>query len=101
MPPQGESVGLAIEDSILFARTLAAKAPNTLVSETFAHFERNRKDRIDAAYEEANWRWDTAKDAGVVATVLKEWATTAFLWWTKTSRDENFAYDVREIELLD
>lgn len=101
MPPQGESVGLAIEDSILFANILAQGQPESPVEEIFARFERNRKKRIDDAFEEADWRWDTVKDSGLIGSLVKEWLTSAFLWWTKNSRDENYAFDVRDMELVD
>jgi salicylate hydroxylase len=100
MPPQGESVGLAIEDSTLFARIIA-KQPEAAIEDTFARFERNRKKRIDNAFEEADWRWDTVKDSGLMAGLMKEWLTFVFLWWTKDTRDENYAFDVREMELVE
>jgi 2-polyprenyl-6-methoxyphenol hydroxylase-like FAD-dependent oxidoreductase len=101
MPPQGESTGFAIEDTILLARILHEAAPSTPIEDVFARFERNRRKRIDDAYDEAAFRWETAKDAGLIKTVAKEWVTGAFLWWTKAQRDEGFAFDVRTVELVD
>jgi 2-polyprenyl-6-methoxyphenol hydroxylase-like FAD-dependent oxidoreductase len=101
MPPQGESIGFAIEDSILLSRILIEKTPSTTFEEAFQRYTRNRKPRIDEAFDEASFRWETAKDAGWFATIVKEWLTSAFLWWTKASRDENFAFDVRKAALVD
>jgi 2-polyprenyl-6-methoxyphenol hydroxylase-like FAD-dependent oxidoreductase len=101
MPPQGESVGFAIEDAILLARILSEQPTSANIEDTFARYVRNRKKRIDDAFDEASWRWETVKDAGYFQTVAKEWLTSVFLWWTKTSRDENFAFDVRTVSLVD
>jgi 2-polyprenyl-6-methoxyphenol hydroxylase-like FAD-dependent oxidoreductase len=101
MPPQGESIGFAIEDSVLLSRILAEKAPSTTFEQAFQRYARNRMPRIDEAFDEATFRWETAKDAGWYVTLMKEWLTSVFLWWTKASRDENFAFDVRTAALVD
>jgi salicylate hydroxylase len=100
MPPQGESTGFAIEDAILFSRLLNEAAPSTSIESTTARYERNRRKKIDDAFDEAAFRWETVKDAGLLKTVAKEWLTGVFLWWTKEQRDEGFAFDIREAALI-
>jgi hypothetical protein len=86
---------------MLFVNILTKAQPESSIEETFARFERNRRKRIDDAFEEADWRWDTVKDSGLLANLVKEWLTSVFLWWTKNARDQNYAFDVRETEFID
>ena len=98
MPPQGESVGLALEDVVLFSRVMGqneTKATFQILSD----YENLRKPRIDAAFKEANLRWETAKDRGWLMTVLLEWMTWMFLKWMSISKEKEFAFDVRDIKL--
>lgn len=112
MPPQGESTGFAIEDAVLFARIMKEahehierfdeSAEQTGdIDAVFHRYERNRRNRIDEAFAEADMRWDLAKDKGWLASVLLDWLTPWFLWWTKSAREKNFRLDVRSFELLD
>jgi len=112
MPPQGESTGFAIEDAILFARIMKDAAnrqeehdqstPDLIdVKAVFAQYERNRRRRIDTAYTEANTRWDSAKDTGWLASIIREWMTSLFLWFTRSSKEKNFSFDVRTVSLED
>jgi hypothetical protein len=100
MPPQGESVGLALEDVVLFS-TLLAKYKSKTAAELFELFESLRTGRINAAFDEANFRWETVKDKGWLAGVMMEWITAAVLWWSKEERVKNFSFDVRDIPLPD
>ena len=98
MPPQGESAGIALEDVMVFAK-LASEHRTRRWPEIFAAYERLRRGRVDAAYKEANWRWDTAKDSGWFAQTLKEWLTPAFLWWSSKARHASFVEDVGDLDL--
>lgn len=100
MPPQGESIGLAIEDTILFTRVLE-KYHSEPLTKTFEMYERLRKPRIDAAFEEAEFRWENVRDVGFVVCYLREWMTTLYCWWVKKAYENKFAYDVRNIALED
>ena len=53
MPPQGESVGLALEDIILLSRLLKYHnaGPTT---DIFQHYDSLHRSRIDAAVKEAS-----------------------------------------------
>ena len=98
MPPQGESGGMALEDSILFARVMEATATKAL-SERFAAYERLRRPRADAAYQEASFGWETQKDSGWFAFYLRSWMTTLFLWWTAAARQRRYSEDITTVEL--
>lgn len=112
MPPQGESTGFAIEDAMLFARIMndainrpeesSQSGPGSVdVEAVFTRYERNRRARIDAAYTEANMRWESVKDTGWLASVMREWMIWLFLWFTRSSREKNFAFDVKTVNLAD
>ncbi|KAF2095464.1 FAD/NAD(P)-binding domain-containing protein [Rhizodiscina lignyota] len=100
MPPQGESLGLAIEDTILFTRVLEAYYGQSC-AEIFMVYEKLRKPRIDAAFDEANFRWENVRDVGFIVSYLREWMTTLYLWWMKKAHADNMAYDVRNIDMHD
>jgi salicylate hydroxylase len=96
MPPQGESVGLALEDVVLLS-TLFAKKPDMAIDELFQTQDKLRRERIEKAYDEASMRFETVKDKGWVAGMLMESITGIFLSWTKASRDKNLEFDVRTL----
>lgn len=106
MPPQGESIGLALEDSVLFSRALAhynAKDAEdnkrrTLL-ETFKSYEELRRSPIDEAYREAKMRWESAKDSGFVGMKMKEFIYPLVLWWTAGRRTKAYMYDARDVEI--
>jgi len=98
MPPQGESVGLALEDVVLFSRVMGLHETKA-TSQILSDYENLRKPRIDAAFKEANLRWETAKDRGWLMTVLLEWMTWMFLKWMSISKEKEFTFDVRDIKL--
>ena len=98
MPPQGESVGLALEDVVLFTRILSYHGTKTL-EQIFEKYEEVRRKRIDEAYDEATFRWETVKDKGWFGIRMVEILTPWFLWWTKSRRDASFATDMATVEL--
>jgi len=100
MPPQGESTGLAIEDSVLFARVLEA-FPDSPVSRVFEVYERTRRPRIDVAYKDALARWERVKDKNWLMQKLEEWLTWAFLWFKADAFQKSFSYDVRQEEIIE
>jgi 2-polyprenyl-6-methoxyphenol hydroxylase-like FAD-dependent oxidoreductase len=98
MPPQGESGGMALEDAILFARVLAVNDRKPL-HEQFLAYEKLRRPRVDKAYQEATFGWDTQKDSGWIAFYLRSWITSWFLWWTSASRLKRYSEDIGSIDL--
>ncbi|KAK5280690.1 hypothetical protein LTR40_005977 [Exophiala xenobiotica] len=98
MPPQGESAGHALEDAILFARVMQHSMDKGL-DEVFSAYERVRRGRIDQAYAEAVFGWETQKDSGWFTFVLRNWFTSWYLWWTSTSRCQRYKEDVATMRL--
>jgi salicylate hydroxylase len=98
MPPQGESGGIALEDAILFARVMARTEQRSL-PDRFLAYEKLRKPRVDKAYQEATFGWDTQKDSGWIAFYLRSWVTSWFLWWTADSRLKRYSEDIGSIDL--
>ena len=106
MPPQGESIGLALEDAVLFSRVLKHRTikftkesePETL-REAFKSYEDLRRSRIDEAYREANKRWESAKDTGFIVMKIKELIFPWILWWTAGAREKAYMYDERDVEI--
>ena len=98
MPPQGESAGHALEDAILFARVMQHKMDKGL-DEVFSAYERVRRGPIDQAYAEATFGWETQKDSGWFAFVLRNWFTSWYLWWTSKTRRQRYKEDVATMKL--
>ncbi|KAM5437046.1 hypothetical protein MferCBS31731_005701 [Microsporum ferrugineum] len=92
MPPQGESIGIAIEDAILFTRTLA-KYRSYPLTEAFKVYEELRRHRIDEHYQEASRRWETVRDCGYFVNKLKEVILPWWIWWSNDARTKTFMSD--------
>lgn len=100
MPPQGESTGLAIEDSVLLARVLEELSDKP-ASSVFAAYEKTRRPRIDTAYKEAVARWGNVKDKTWLRQKLEEWLTWVYMWYKADDFEKSFAYDVRKEEIIE
>ncbi|KAF2272111.1 FAD/NAD(P)-binding domain-containing protein [Westerdykella ornata] len=98
MPPQGESVGLALEDVMLLSRVLE-HCNGKSVEESFQLYDKLRRPRINAAVKMANFGFETVKRNGWFKTILIEWITWIFLAFTSSRKEREFAYDVRDIDL--
>lgn len=98
MPPQGESTGIALEDTVIFARLMGLYPKHTL-PELFAQYEELRRRKVDAAYKEASFRWETVKDAGWLAHKLKSMMVPWFLWFTDSKRARGFESDCYDLDL--
>jgi salicylate hydroxylase len=98
MPPRGESIGFALEDVVLLSRIIERRVTKT-PEEMFQEYDHLRRGRIEKAYDDANWGWGKNKDKGWFASLMMEYAMNMILWWTKTSRDKELLYDVRDIKL--
>ena len=104
MPPQGESTGLCIEDSIVFARCLlhhyhtsSPSLSSHTLSSVFSAYESLRRAKIDASYAEAKWRWETVKDSGWLAHKVKMWVMPWFIWAGEGKRARVFGEDLWDI----
>jgi hypothetical protein len=96
MPPNGESVGHALEDVALFTRILEVHSGEP-ISKLFSMYEDLRQSAIDHAYKEAEYRWEGVLDKGWLAAKLREWLTPIFLWWTRDTREGAWAVDIRDL----
>ncbi|KAF1950384.1 FAD/NAD(P)-binding domain-containing protein [Byssothecium circinans] len=113
MPPQGESTGIVFEDGVLFARCLGRwmeRRDLTLgdsgmgkgegdggvppVKEAFEAYERLRRPRIEAAFEESKGVVRTVNDAGWFGHRIKMNVVPWYLWWTRGYRERHFVEDV-------
>ncbi|KAK8043372.1 FAD/NAD(P)-binding domain-containing protein [Apiospora rasikravindrae] len=103
MPPQGESTGIVFEDTVIFSRFLARwmekGMPGGHPREAFEAYERLRKPRIAAAFEESRAVISSVSDAGWLGHALKTWVVPWYLWYTRKSRDKHFEEDVARVEL--
>jgi 2-polyprenyl-6-methoxyphenol hydroxylase-like FAD-dependent oxidoreductase len=98
MPPQGESVGLALEDVMLLSRVLE-HCKGKSVEESFQLYDKLHRPKINAAVKMANFSFETIKQYGWFTTILIEWTTWAFLALTASRKEREFAYDVRDIDI--
>lgn len=98
MPPQGESTGIALEDTVIFAR-LIGLYPKYDLPMLFAQYEKLRRSKVDAAYKEATFRWETVKDSGWFAHKLKSMLVPWFLWFTENKRARTFEEDLSVVDL--
>jgi 2-polyprenyl-6-methoxyphenol hydroxylase-like FAD-dependent oxidoreductase len=104
MPPQGESTGLAIEDGVLLAHVLS-RLETRSVDQLLADYEALRRQTVDAAWKEADWRWKGAAkaDAGWFSTFLMEaFMSSGFIVNRMNAKaSKHFASDVDLLELPD
>jgi salicylate hydroxylase len=93
MPPQGESAGIALEDSIILGRTLSRLRDSSeeSIGTCFAAYERLRRPRVDEAHVQSTWGWSTQKDSGWLMFQFRCWLTWIFLPWTAKSRAKHHA----------
>jgi len=100
MPPQGESTGIVFEDTVLFSRCLTrwlekrSTDPDIPMKEAFNAYEKLRRGRIEAAFEESKDVVRTVSDAGWLGHTIKMFVIPWFLWWTRSNREKHFIEDV-------
>lgn len=102
MPPQGESTGIVFEDTVLFSRCLTRwveKGKPGSMKEAFDAYEKLRRARIEAAYEESKSVVSTVKDAGYIGHTIKTYVIPWFLWFTRASREKHFVEDVTTVDI--
>jgi salicylate hydroxylase len=102
MPPQGESTGIVFEDTVLFSRCLARwiekGKPNTM-KEAFDAYEKLRRSRIEAAFEESKSVVSTVSDAGYIGHTIKTYIIPWYLWFSRASREKHFVEDVTTVDI--
>lgn len=102
MPPQGESTGIVFEDTVLFSRCLTRwiekGKPNTM-KEAFDAYEKLRRSRIEAAFEESKSVVSTVSDAGYIGHTIKTYIIPWYLWFSRASREKHFVEDVTSVDI--
>ena len=99
MPPQGESTGIVFEDGVLFARCLArwmetGRDEGVPPKEAFDAYEKLRRARIDAAFDESQSVVKTVQDTPWLGHKIKMNVVPWYLWWTRSYREKHFVEDV-------
>nr|OQO22818.1 hypothetical protein B0A51_10051 [Rachicladosporium sp. CCFEE 5018] len=103
MPPQGESTGIVFEDTVLFSRCLTRwiekGKPGNNMKEAFDAYEKLRRGRIEAAFEESKDVVRTVSDAGWLGHKIKTYVIPWFLWFTSGTRQKHFIEDVTTVDI--
>jgi len=103
MPPQGESTGIVFEDTVLFSRCLTRwiekGKPGNNMKEAFDAYEKLRRARIEAAFEESKDVVRTVSDAGWLGHTIKTYVIPWFLYFTSGKRQKHFIEDVTTVDI--
>ncbi|KAK8071677.1 FAD/NAD(P)-binding domain-containing protein [Apiospora saccharicola] len=103
MPPQGESTGIVFEDTVIFSRCLTRwmekGMPGGTPKEAFDAYEKLRKPRIAAAFDESRAVISSVSESGWLGHTLKTWIVPWYLWYTRRNREKHFNEDVTRVEL--
>lgn len=95
MPPRDESAAFALDDAILFARTLARYHSKSLRT-VFEIYEQLRRDEVSTAFKKSQRLWDSNRDMGVLADRLKEWVIPLYLRSHENEREAAWESDATE-----
>ncbi|KAH0553140.1 hypothetical protein GP486_006674 [Trichoglossum hirsutum] len=101
MPPQGQSVGICLDDVILLSRLLAKRQPTAAsdVAALFTRYDSLRRPHVTKAHKLAIKRFENVKDISWLAFKIREW----FLWLVLLLFAKQFSaeseYDVLKEEL--
>jgi 2-polyprenyl-6-methoxyphenol hydroxylase-like FAD-dependent oxidoreductase len=108
MPPGGESVGLALEDSVILTRIISSfdatststnSNTNTSATEVFEKYNAVRRPRIEAQYAHSTGNWEGVKDHWNWVQWIREALTKAYVGWLGARLEESFAYDALTVEI--
>lgn len=98
MPPKDESASAALDDAIVFARTLASYYTEPLQS-AFEIYESIRRRPIEDAYKEACAGWERHKDKSQLMERLQEWLTPLYLRRTKKFRKGAWVFNAGDVHI--
>lgn len=98
MPPRDESAAYALDDAILFARTLA-RYPYHPPGLSFKIYENIRREPVNQAFKASTKRWDKNRDTGALKASLTEWTLPLYLRKTKDARKEAWEFDSSEVPI--
>ena len=92
MPPRDESAAYALDDAIMFARTLAHHRDDAL-PRIFMKYENLRRGPVEEAFSAAGRMWATHRDMGSLEGRWKEWTMPWVLWKSRARRSEAWRFD--------
>ncbi|RDW74434.1 FAD-dependent monooxygenase [Aspergillus mulundensis] len=95
MPPRDESAAYALDDSIMFCRTLAHNRDEPL-STIFTKYEALRRGPVEEAFSAAGRMWETHRDMGFLEGRWKEWTMPYVLWKNRAARNAAWRFDAYE-----
>ncbi|KLO87845.1 salicylate hydroxylase [Fusarium fujikuroi] len=98
MPPQGESTGIAIEDSVLFAHVLS-EGISRGIPYVMEAYETLRRDDITKLHSETMFRWNTGSSSSWLWSIMMEFATWVYLLLANYRQEDYFKRDVRSFKL--
>ncbi|KAL4932963.1 uncharacterized protein BDV17DRAFT_287328 [Aspergillus undulatus] len=92
MPPRDESAAYALDDAIMFSRTLAHHREESLPT-VFSKYESLRRGPCEEAFSAAGRMWATHRDMGSLEGRWKEWTMPWVLWRNRARRNEAWRFD--------
>lgn len=98
MPPQGHSIGLALEDTVLLARLLSEK-PELSLEEVFTRWDNIRRPMISESYKHASRGFNSNKELSWFWNLVREWVTWAIISTFGRYMDHQFTYDISKLEI--
>jgi 2-polyprenyl-6-methoxyphenol hydroxylase-like FAD-dependent oxidoreductase len=98
MPPGGQSVGLALEDSIILSRLLSSTTSSD-VAEVFNRYHSIRRARVEDHYKQMASRWQGTKTRSWWVQKIMEFFVWIYLVAIARHADESFTYDPTKIDL--
>src|ERR1700739_1757818 len=101
MPPQGQSVGICLDDVILLSRLLAKHKPSSTsdIATLFTRYDSLRRPIVTEAHRQAVKRWENVKDISWLVFKIREWVAWRLLYFFAERFFKETEYDVLEEEL--
>jgi salicylate hydroxylase len=98
MPPGGQSVGLALEDSIILSRVLSSY-PSSDLADIFNRYDSIRRARVEDHYRQMASRWEGTRTHYWWVQKIREFFVWIYLFFIARHADESFTYDPMKISL--
>ncbi|KAL2818156.1 hypothetical protein BDW59DRAFT_129229 [Aspergillus cavernicola] len=96
MPPRDESAAYALDDAIMFCRTLAHNRDESLPA-IFSKYESLRRAPVEEAFNAAGRMWQTHRDMGFLEGRVKEWTMPWVLWKNRAVRNAAWKFDAYDV----
>jgi 2-polyprenyl-6-methoxyphenol hydroxylase-like FAD-dependent oxidoreductase len=99
MPPQGEALGIAVEDGILLGRVFERRDSRP-IAQLFADYELLRRTAIDAKYKASIVYFNNVtRTASWLWIFVREWLMYFALLLARWKKQDHLIGDVRKLEL--